>query len=401
MIILTINCGSSSFKYCLFDTEKKEMLIKGVAERIGLPDSFTSLKKGSDKKIIKVENKNHREAIKFVLDLLVSTNNGVISNLSEIDAVAHRVVHGGEKFVKSILITEKIEDTIDKLSHLAPLHNPANLQGIRAAKTELKSIPHIAVFDTAFHQTIPAKAYRYAIPTEMYEEHSVRKYGFHGTSHYFVSRRALKILNKQDAKIITLHLGNGASIAAINSKKSIDTSMGFTPLEGLIMGTRSGDIDAGVIFYLLRNQNLTVDKVDNILNRKSGLKGITSSKESAGLSDMRDIEAKAAKGDEKAKLALDMVAYRISKYIGAYFVALNGLDCIVFTAGIGENSVILREMVISNLECLGISINKKLNENVIGEKIISSDDSKVKVLVIPTNEELVMAKDAEKIVKRI
>lgn len=401
MIILTLNCGSSSFKYSLFDTNTKQMLIKGVAERIGLPNSSISHKSGSRKKIIEIENSNHREAIKFVLDLLVSTEDGVISNLEEVGAVAHRVVHGGENFVKSTLITPEVEKTIEELAHLAPLHNPANLQGIRAAKNELDSIPHIAVFDTAFHQTMPERAFRYAIPSELYEDHSVRKYGFHGTSHYYVSKRAMKILSNKKAKIISLHLGNGASIAAIDAKRSIDTSMGFTPLEGLIMGTRSGDIGAGVILYLLRDQKLTVDEIDNILNRKSGLMGITSSKGEIGLSDMRDIEIKATKGNEKAKLALEMTAYRASKYIGAYFVALGGLDCIVFTAGIGENSSVIRELIISKLDCLGIKIDSTKNQSVNGETMISSEDSKVKILVIPTNEELVMANDAEKIVKSL
>lgn len=376
------------------------MLVKGIVERVGLSGSFIHQKVGSQEIIQKFRCDNHQIAILYVLKLLVSPSEGVMKNISEVDAVSHRVVHGGEEFVESTIINSSVEKTIADLSSLAPLHNPPNLQGIQAAKAVLPNIPHIAVFDTAFHQSMPEYVYRYAIPSKWYLEKKIRRYGFHGTSHYYVSQRAMKLLHSsaESSRIITLHLGNGASVAAVKDGKSIDTSMGLTPLEGLVMGTRSGDLDPGIVLFMMQTANLSSKETDKILNRQSGLLGVAHS------SDMRDIEEKAIQGDEKALLALKLAAYRVRKYIGAYFVALGGLDAIVFTAGIGERSSHFRSLVLKDLEFFGIELDQEANlEAVCGtqERIISSNASKIKIFVIPTNEELVMAQDTERIVNRI
>ncbi|MHA2306241.1 MAG: acetate/propionate family kinase, partial [Candidatus Hodarchaeales archaeon] len=333
MKILTLNCGSSSVKYSLFDVKEKLMVTKGIVERIGDQGSFIRYLTGKTEKKEKIVCENHEVAVKYILTLLSSSTKGVLKNINEVTAVAHRVVHGGESFTEPTLITKEVESLIDNLSFLAPLHNPPNLHGIQSAKQILPTIPHIAIFDTAFHQTLPEYAYRYAIPADWYIKKKYRKYGFHGTSVAYVSQRAQKMMGSKKSKsnLAILHLGNGASITAVKNGQSIDTSMGLTPLEGLIMGTRSGDIDPGVILAMLRSNDLSVNSIDKILNRKSGLLGITQT-----MSDMRDIEIKAMEGDQKSQLALKMTAYRIKKYLGAYYVILRGLDAIVFTAGIGE-----------------------------------------------------------------
>ncbi|UCE14937.1 MAG: acetate kinase [Candidatus Heimdallarchaeota archaeon] len=399
MIILTLNCGSSSVKYSVFNTAHGTMLARGIVERVGLTGSFISHTVGTHEVKIEIKCLNHKVAIEHVLKLLVSSSDGILENITEVNAVGHRVVHGGEFFIESTIINEEVEDVIAELSTLAPLHNPANLQGIQAARDVLPKIPHVAVFDTAFHQTLPEYAFRYAIPSRWYDEKKIRKYGFHGTSHFYVSQRAMQLLgdSMKKSRIISLHLGNGVSITAIKDGKSIDTSMGLTPLEGLIMGTRSGDLDPGVILYMMRSENLSPEELDAILNRKSGLIGITTT------SDMRDIEKKATEGDEKSHLALKMAVYRVQKYIGAYTVALGGLNAIIFTAGIGENSPTFRNHVLKDLEFLGIKLDEKANKKAIGGKedqIISADSSDVKILVIPTNEELVMAQDVENVILR-
>ena len=375
------------------------MLVKGIVERVGLSGSFIHQNIGFKEIKRSFKCENHQVAIQNVLELLVSPIDGVLKHISEVDAIGHRVVHGGEEFVKSTIINTNVEQVIKELSSLAPLHNPPNLQGIHAAKVVLPNIPHVAVFDTAFHQSIPEHVYRYAIPSKWYIERKIRRYGFHGTSHYYVSQRAMKLLGSstEDSRIISLHLGNGASIAAVKDGISVDTSMGLTPLEGLVMGTRSGDIDPGIVLYMMQTANLSSEEVDEILNRQSGLLGIAHS------SDMRDIEQKVTQGDAEALLALKLAVYRVRKYIGAYFVSLGGLDAIVFTAGIGERSSHFRSLVLRDLEFLGIELDQEANlEAVCGsrERTISSDTSKIKVFVIPTNEELVMAQDTEKIVNQ-
>ncbi len=399
MKIMTLNCGSSSVKFSLFETLIKTTLAKGVVERIGIKNSFIRFRTRAEEKQEDIACESHKVAVKHILNLLCSSTKGVLKNINEVKAVAHRVVHGGESFIEPTLITKEVENTIDHLSTLAPLHNPSNLQGIQAAKQALPGIPHVAVFDTAFHQTLPEYAYRYAIPIEWYQEKKYRKYGFHGTSVAYVSQRAQKMMGNKESglKFIVLHLGNGASITAVKNGLSIDTSMGLTPLEGLIMGTRSGDIDPGVILSMLRSSDLSVNKVDEILNRKSGLLGITQT-----MSDMRDIELNAIKGDQKAQLALDMAAYRIQKYIGAYYVILGGLNAIIFTAGIGERSHRFRSLVLNDLEFMGVILDQKVNSKAIDgnkEKLISSSDSEIKVFVIPTNEELMMVEFTEKLIE--
>ncbi|MFW9991095.1 MAG: acetate/propionate family kinase [Candidatus Odinarchaeota archaeon] len=400
MIVLTLNCGSSSVKYSVFNTKTQQVLARGVVDRIGLPRSFIQYETLSRQIRREVKSENHKAAIHHVLDLLVSPIDGILRNFAEVEAVAHRVVHGGEHFVDSVLIDQVVEKVIEELEVLAPLHNPHNLQGIRAAKDVLPAVPHVAVFDTAFHQTISDFVYRYAIPLKWYSDYGVRRYGFHGTSHYYVSRRAMALLGEsvEGSRIITLHLGNGSSATAVKDGKSIDTSMGLTPLEGLIMGTRSGDMDPGAVLFMIRAGNLSHNEVDNILNRKSGMFGITGT-----MSDLRDIEKKAVEGDENALLALKMSAYRIRKYIGAYYVALGGLDAIVFTAGIGENSPFFRSLVLRNLEFMDVELDEDLNSKAVGgyrESLISTTNSKIKIFVIPTNEELVLAQEIEKAAKQ-
>ncbi len=398
MKILVINSGSSSVKYQLMDMENEEVLCKGIAERIGLDGSRIVHRIGGEKHIVEKDLKNHEIALQEVLKILVDEKLGAIKDLSEISAVGHRVVHGGEKFASSVLIDDEVMKVLEENVDLAPLHNPPNIMGIKAVQKLLPNVPNVAVFDTAFHQSIPEKAYIYALPYELYEKHGIRRYGFHGTSHRYVSRRAAEILGKpyESLKIITAHLGNGASIAAIMNGRSVDTSMGFTPLEGLVMGTRSGDIDPAIVVHLQTKLGMSVDEVYTLLNKKSGVLGIYGKS-----SDMRDIEDAALEGDRLARLALDVYEYRIAKYIGAYAAAMNGVDVIVFTAGVGENSPIIREEVCEKyLGFLGIKIDKEKNDFKGKEEIISTPDSKVTVMVVPTDEELVIARDTKEIVEK-
>jgi len=396
MKVLVLNCGSSSIKYQFIDTTAQIALAKGMVERIGMSSAvLTHTPYGKEKIRIVGEILDHTIAIEYVIAVLLSPNHGVIKDKKEIDAVGHRVVHGGETFSGSVLITDQVMNAIKENIELAPLHNPPNIKGILAAKEHLPNTPQVGVFDTAFHVKMPPRAYLYGIPYELYRKYKIRRYGFHGTSHRYVSDRAAKLIGKpiEELKIITAHLGNGCSMAAVDGGKSIDTTMGFTPLEGLIMGTRSGDIDPSVILYIMAKEGLSLSEANTLLNKHSGLIGI-----SGESSDMREIEEAVKEGNKKAKNAFDVFNYRIKKYIGAYTAAMNGLDALVFTGGIGENSVMVRKEVCSNMEYLGIKLDDKRNENVEGECLISSDDSKVKVFRIPTNEELVIALDTEKIV---
>lgn len=399
MKILVLNSGSSSVKYQLINMETEEVLAKGIVERIGIPGSRLKHKKGDKEVIVEKPISNHNEAISLIINYLLHEEHGVIKDVKEISAVGHRVVHGGEKFTSSVLITDEVVKMIEECIPLAPLHNPANLAGIKAAGSILPGVPQVAVFDTAFHQTMPRYSYLYALPYELYEKYRIRRYGFHGTSHRYVSSRAAEILGRklEELKIVTAHLGNGASMAAVCHGKSVDTSMGYTPLEGLYMGTRCGNLDPAIPLALQRILKITHEEVDTLLNRKSGMLGVT------GISsDMRDIEEAAEKGDERAKLALQMYAYIIKKYVGAYAAAMGGIDALVFTAGVGENSWIIREMVCEGLEFLGIKLDKKKNDGLRSrEEIISTPDSKVAVLVIPTNEELVIARDTKEIVESL
>jgi len=395
--ILVVNCGSSSIKYQFIDMNGEKVLCKGLAERIGIEGSRLVHRVNNDKHVIERPMKDHEEALKIVLEVLIDPEIGVIKDLSEIDAVGHRVVHGGEKFASSVLIDDEVLKVLEENVHLAPLHNPPNIMGIKAIQKLLPNVPNVGVFDTAFHQSMPKKAYLYGLPYELYEKYRIRRYGFHGTSHRYVSRRAAEILGRDyyDFKVITCHLGNGASIAAIRHGKSIDTSMGFTPLEGLVMGTRCGDIDPAIVIYLQQNLGMSVEKVYDLLNKKSGMLGLTKNLSS----DMRDIEDAAQAGNEIAQLALDIYIYRIAKYIGAYAAAMNGVDAIVFTAGVGENSPYVREKVCEYLGFLGVKIDRQLNDVKGVERIISTPDSKVAVLIVPTNEELVIARDTKYIVE--
>lgn len=398
MKILVINCGSSSLKYQLIDMDTENAIAKGLVERIGILGSNLEQKViGSDEKYkVEVDLKDHKEAIALVLETLCDKRFGLIKDLDEINAIGHRVVHGGEKYSKSVIVDENVIKNIEDCIKLAPLHNPANLIGIKACKELMKDTPMVVVFDTAFHQTIPEKAFMYGLPYELYEKYSIRKYGFHGTSHFFVANECAKAMGKniEDLKIITCHLGNGASVSAINGGKSIDTSMGFTPLQGLMMGTRCGDIDPAVVTFLINDLNMSAKEVDEIMNKKSGFLGV-----SGKSSDSRDIEDLQKQGDKRAELTLEMYCYRIKSYIGAYIAAMNGVDAIVFTAGIGENSSITRYNVCKDMENLGIIIDENKN-NVRGKLAeISSDNSKVKVYLVPTNEELVIAKDTQALLK--
>ncbi|POZ91110.1 acetate kinase [Petrotoga sp. SL27] len=397
MKVLVINSGSSSIKYQLLEMDTEKVLAKGLVERIGIEGSRIIHRKNEEKYVIEKIIKNHEEGLKEVLDLLTSEDYKVISSLNEIDAVGHRVVHGGERFSSSVIIDKESLDAIEMMSFLAPLHNPANVMGIKAAIELLPNVPQIAVFDTSFHQTMPKTSFLYAIPYEYYEKYKIRRYGFHGTSHKYVSRRAAEILGKdiKTLKIITSHIGNGASIAAVKNGESFDTSMGFTPLEGLVMGTRSGDIDPAIVSFLAQEEGLTVKEVVEILNKKSGVYGITK----GFSSDMRDIEDKALEGDKVCRLALDIYEYRIAKYIGAYAAAMNGVDVIVFTAGVGENSPVTREEICEKyLTYLGVKIDKEKNNFKGLERVISTPDSKVEVLAVPTNEELMIARETKELV---
>lgn len=392
MKVLVINCGSSSLKYQLIDMNSDEVLAQGLVDRIGISGSILTQKvSGRDKYIVNEPMKDHQEAIKYVLDALVDNKHGVIKSMDEISAVGHRVVHGGEKYSESVIVNEEVMAYLEECVKLAPLHNRPNIIGIEACKKLMPNTPMVVVFDTAFHGTMPKEAYIYPIPYEFYEKHGIRKYGFHGTSHKYVSRKVAEVMGKdiKDLKIITCHLGNGGSITAVKDGKSIDTTMGFTPLDGITMGTRCGSIDPAIVIYLIKDLGYSVEEVNTILNKKSGLYGIS------GLSsDLRDIkDAAFNKGDERAQLAIDVYNYKVRTQIGAYAAAMGGVDVVVFTAGVGENSVETRIGCLEGLEFLGIEIDKEKN-NVFGElKEISKDGSKVKVYVVPTNEELMIAKE--------
>ena len=394
MKILVLNAGSSSLKYQLIDMDTQAVLAKGLCERIGIDGILNHTPEGSDKLTFDIAMPDHAVAIKAVTDALLSKEHGVISSMSEIGAVGHRVVHGGEYFSSSVVINEDVKKKIAECSALAPLHNPANLTGIEACEKAMPGVPMVAVFDTAFHQTMPEEAYIYPIPYEYYENYKIRKYGFHGTSHYFVSKRAAESIGKplEEIKMITLHLGNGSSITAIKNGKSVDTSMGFTPLAGVMMGTRSGLIDPAIIPFVAEKENLTVDEVNDILNKKSGALGV-----SGVSSDFRDIEAAAKDGNKRAQLALDMFEYSVKRYIGTYATVMGGLDAIVFTAGIGENNISLRENLLTDMEFMGITVDKEKN-NVRGKEAeITGAGSRVRSFVIPTNEELTIALDTQKL----
>lgn len=396
MKILVMNCGSSSLKYQLIDMEGEKVLAKGLCERIGIEGSLIK-HEGKVKYEAKSEMPDHTAAIKMVIDALLDSNHGVLKSIDEINAVGHRVVHGGENFSASVIINDEVKEAIKECIDLAPLHNPANLMGIDACEKLMPGKPQTAVFDTAFHQTMPEKAYLYAIPYELYEKYKIRRYGFHGTSHKYVSDRAAAVLgkDKKDLNIVTCHLGNGASICAVEKGKSVDTSMGFTPLEGLAMGTRSGDIDPAVISFLMDKEGMSVKEVENILNKKSGVLGI-----SGVSSDFRDIEGAVAEGSKRAKAALDIFAYRVAKYIGAYAAAMGGVDAIVFTAGLGENSGETRANICKNLAFLGVEIDSEKN-NVRGKEVnFAKDGAKVAALLIPTNEELVIARDTKELLDK-
>ena len=392
MKVLVLNCGSSSIKYKLYDMTTKEVMAQGGIEKLGLPDSFLkfTLADGS-KKIIEKNMPEHTVGVELILEVLTNAEYGCIKSLDEIEAVGHRLVHGGEKFNTSVVITPEVIKQMEACTDLAPLHNPANLKGVAAITKILPNVPQVGVFDTAFHQTMPAHSYMYALPYEYYEKYGVRRYGFHGTSHRYVSRRACEFLglDYENTKIITAHIGGGGSITAIKNGKSIDTSMGLTPVEGLMMGTRCGDVDLGAMTFLMEKEGLDAAGVNAVINKKSGVLGI-----SGVSSDMRDIEAAIAAGNERAKLALDMFEYRLLKYIGSYTAALNGVDVLVFTGGIGENQKQTRDYICRGLEYLGVKYDAELNARSRGEEIeLSTPDSKVRVVVIPTDEELTIASD--------
>ncbi len=397
MNVLVINCGSSSLKYQLIDSESEKVLAKGLCERIGIEKSaITHTPDGGEKVTTESPMPTHTEAVKLVIEKLTDPEVGVIKSLSEIGAVGHRVVHGGEKFSGSVVITDEVIKAIEECNDLAPLHNPANIIGIHACQEAMPGVPMVGVFDTAFHQTMPKKAYYYGLPLEYYEKYKIRRYGFHGTSHDFVSARAAEILGKkrEDLKIIVCHLGNGASISAVMNGKSIDTSMGLTPLEGLIMGTRSGDMDPAIISFIADKEGLTADEVNTILNKKSGVYGL-----SGGISsDFRDLTAAEDDGNEAAKDTLDTYSYRVAKYIGAYTAAMNGVDVIVYTAGVGENTARVRASVAEYLGYLGTSVDPEKNKLRGEEVILSKDTDKVVTMIVPTNEELAIARETVKLV---
>ncbi|MDE6378094.1 MAG: acetate kinase [Duncaniella sp.] len=397
MKILVLNCGSSSVKYKLIDTSNDAVLAEGGAEKIGLPGGFIKYKKADGSKaILELGQTDHNGAVKAILNLLTDPVEGCISSYGEIDAVGHRVVHGAEKFSKSVLINDEVKDMIKQCYDLAPLHNPANMTGIDAITALMPEVPQVAVFDTAFHQTMPAKSFMYALPYKYYEEDGVRRYGFHGTSHRYVSQRVCEFLgvDPKDQKIITCHVGNGGSITAVEGGKSVDTSMGLTPTEGLMMGTRVGDVDPGALVYLMLKHNLSATDLQKIINKESGMLGI-----SGVSSDMREVEAAIAEGNPRARLGQDMYQQRILKYIGAYAAEMGGVDIIVFTGGVGENQCSLREEVCEPLAFMGVEIDREANKVRGEEKVISTPASKVKVVVIPTDEELMIARDTEALVK--
>ena len=397
MNILVINCGSSSLKYQLIDSESEKVLAKGLCERIGIDGRLTYSPDGGEKEVTDAPMPTHTEAIQLVLDALTNEKTGVIKSLDEVGAVGHRLVHGGEKFACSVVITDEVLAAVEECNDLAPLHNPANLIGVDACKKCMPGVPMVGVFDTAFHQTMPKEAYMYALPYEYYDKYKVRRYGFHGTSHSFVSKRTAEFLGKdiKDMKIIVCHLGNGSSISAVKYGESIDTSMGLTPLEGVPMGTRSGDIDPAILEFLAKKEDMDIFQLVNVLNKKSGVFGV-----SGGLSsDFRDLENAAKDGDDKAQLARDVFTYNVAKYVGAYAAAMNGVDAIAFTAGVGENDNLVREDVIARLGFLGIELDEEANSKRGFDNIISTADSKVTVCVIPTNEELAIARETLALVK--
>ena len=396
MNVLVINCGSSSLKYQLIDSNTEAVLAKGLCERIGIDGRLVYQKAGNDKEITEASMPTHKEAIQMVLEALTNEKTGAIKSLAEVNAIGHRIVHGGEKFASSAIITDEMIKAVEECNDLAPLHNPANLIGIRVCSELMPNVPQVGVFDTAFHQTMPAKAYLYGLPIEYYKNYKVRRYGFHGTSHSFVSKRAVEFLglDKDNSKVIVCHLGNGSSISAVQNGKCVDTTMGLTPLEGVVMGTRSGSIDPAIVEYIAKKENLDLAGGMNVLNKKSGLQGM-----SGVSSDMRDLRAAAAEGNEDAKNAIEVLCYGIAKYVGGYVAAMNGVDAIVFTAGIGENVGMIREKVCSYLGFLGVTIDAKANEAMGEEVVISGADSKVKVAVIPTNEELAICRDTVALVK--
>ena len=391
MNVLVVNCGSSSLKYQLINSDTEEVLAKGICERIGIGGTLVYQKSGMDKEKKELDMPTHKQAIQFVLEALVNEKTGAIKDLSEINAVGHRVVHGGEKFASSVILTEEVLATIEECNELAPLHNPANLIGIRACQEIMPNVPMVGVFDTAFHQTMPQKAYMYGLPYEYYEKYKVRRYGFHGTSHSYVSKRVAELMGKpyDQLKIIVCHLGGGASVTAVDCGKSVDTSMGMTPLEGLIMGTRSGDVDPSILEFLAHKENMNIDEIMNMLNKKAGVAGL-----SGVSSDFRDIEAAADEGHERAILAQDAFVYRVVKYIGAYTAAMNGVDAIAFTAGVGENNDWMRRDVLAHFKYLGVEVDHSVNDGLRGEdKLISTADSKVACFCIATNEELAICRE--------
>ena len=397
MKVLVLNCGSSSIKYKLFDMDHKAVIAQGGIEKIGLKDSFLKLTlPNGEKKVLEKDIPEHTVGVEFILQTLTSAEYGVVKSMDEIGAVGHRMVHGGEKFSQSVLLTPEVLEAFAACNDLAPLHNPANLKGVHAISAILPHVPQVGVFDTAFHQSMPDYAYMYAVPYELYQKYGVRRYGFHGTSHRYVSKRVCEFLgvNPEGQRIITCHIGNGGSITAIKDGKSVDTSMGLTPLEGLMMGTRSGDIDAGAVTYIMEKEGLDAAGLSNLLNKKSGVMGIFGES-----SDMRDLEAAVAAGNPRARLAENMYFYRIKKYIGAYAAALGGVDILVFTGGVGENQASARWGACTGLEFMGIKLDAEKNKMRGEEAVISTDDSKVKVVVIPTDEELMIASDTMAILK--
>lgn len=395
--VLVVNCGSSSIKYQVFDMTNESVLAKGLVDRVGIPGTTLEHKPtGKDEVVIKKDLPDHTEGMKLVLEVLVNEEYGVIKDMNEIGAVGHRVVHGGETFANSVVIDDNVKKVIRDCFDIAPLHNPPNLMGIEACQALMPNVPHVAVFDTAFHQTMEPANYLYALPYDVYEKYHVRRYGFHGTSHYYVSHRAAELLGKpyEECKIITLHLGNGASMAAIKDGKVVDTTMGFTPLEGLVMGTRSGDLDPAIVFFLMEKLGMNAQEANNYFNKKSGMLGLS------GVSnDLRDILEAANSGNERAKLALQVYYNRVKGYIGKFIAKLNGCDCLVFTAGVGENGYDVREAICSDLDFFGIKMDTEKNK-VRGKEVdVSAEDSKIKIFVIPTNEELVIARDTYKLSK--
>ena len=398
MNILVLNCGSSSLKYQLINSDTEAVLAKGLCERIGIDGKLKQEPAGGEKYVSDAPLADHTAAVQAVIDALLDKDHGVIESVDEIHAVGHRVVHGGEKFASSVLITDEVKQALEDCTELAPLHNPANLIGIAACEKLMPGVPQVGVFDTAFHQTMPEKAYLYAIPYKYYEKYKIRKYGFHGTSHKFVSKECAAMMGKapEDLRIVTCHLGNGGSLCAVKNGVSVDTSMGFTPLDGIAMGTRSGSIDPAAVLFLMRKENLSIDEMDKVLNKESGVLGV-----SGVSSDFRDIEEAAAQGNERAALALDTFAYRVAKTIGEYTAAMNGVDAIVFTAGLGENSGSMRAKICEYLGYLGIELDEEKNSKRGEAMQISKEGSKVKVFVIPTNEELMIARDTKEIVENL